>query len=145
MNNKRTGGMTAVAIINFVFAGGGVLTGILGIVAANHLLNSAKYIFGILYLSLAILNIPQAGAAIVAGVGILKLAPWGRTWTLVYAILSIVFTLLGWMLVSLMRLEDNPDQFNTYYQVFLLIIWCCYPVILLYLINTKTWKVVFSR
>ncbi len=89
-------------------------------------------------LATALLSLPAAAAAIVSGIGILKLAPWGRTWTFVYAILGILGAVLGLWLNS--RLVTEMKQVSIALSF---IISCIYPAILLYLINTARWKQAF--
>ena len=139
MNKKRTAGMTAVAIFNFVFGGVGLLACFFGLVAANSFKGTHA---GMLLLAISLLSLPSAGAAIVSGVGILKLARWARTWTFVYAILSILGTFIGLALTAeIQKLSPDPQASN---PLLTIVLGCIYPAILLYLINTRRWKETFS-
>lgn len=150
MNKKRSGGMTTIAVINFIFGGLGILVCLFGLIFANSLMSNPAMTLGakgtqlgILMLVAALLSLPPAGAAIVSGIGILKLAAWGRTWTLVYAILGILATLIGLGLTSAIE-ELNPDAKSSN-PVVSLVIGCIYPAILLWIINTRKWKDTFGN
>ena len=132
--------MTVIAILNFIFGAVGLLACLFGLVAANSFLPNRA---GILLLAISLLSLPTAGAAIVSGVGILKLAPWARMWTLVYAILGILGTFIGLALTAqIQKLAPNPEASN---PLLTIILGCVYPVILLYVINTRRWKETFSN
>lgn len=153
MEKKRSGGMTTIAIINFVFGGWRALLSLGGLVAATSVMSNPSMTgavgdkgaqLGALMLAGALLSLPLAGAAIVSGIGILRLAPWGRTWTLVYAILGIVIQLVLLGLTEAMREFDvNPAEPLNPILTFVLVF--SYPILLLYLINTKTWKDAFAK
>ena len=149
MNKKRTAGMTTIAILNFIFGGVGLLACLFGLVAANSFMPSPTLTLGtkgtqagMLLLAISLLSLPSVGAAIVSGIGILKLAPWARTWTFVYAILGILGTFIGLVLTAeIQKLSPNPQASN---PLLTIIFGCIYPAILLYLINTRRWKETFS-
>lgn len=150
MNRQRSGGMTAIAVLNFIFGGGGILVALFGLIFANSMMSNPAMTLGakgsqigMLMLAAALLSLPSAGAAIVSGIGILKLATWGRTWTLVYAILGIVATFLGLLLTTAIN-DLNPQAKQDVHPAISIVIGCIYPTILLYLINTRKWKAAFS-
>ena len=151
MNKKRTGGMTTIAVLNFIFGGGGILVCLFGLVTANSFMSNPMMTLGakgtqvgMLLLAGSLLSLPSAGAAIVSGIGILKLSPWGRTWTLVYAILGIVGTLLGLVISAAMQ-EAMPNANQSNHPIISLVVGCIYPAILFYLISTRKWKETFSN
>ena len=139
MNKKRTVGMTIIAILNFIFGAVGLLACVFGLVAANSFMPNRA---GMLLLAISLLSLPSAGAAFVSGIGILKLAPWARTWTLVYAILGILGTFMGLAVTAeIQKLSPDPQASN---PLLTIILGCVYPAILLYLVNTRRWKETFS-
>lgn len=148
MNKKRTGGMTAIAVINFVFGGIDALSCLGGLVVVNSIMSNSIMTLanggriGMILLVTSLARLPRAGAAIVAGIGVLKLAPWGRTWTLVYAILGVLVAFIGW-LVDLGLPNQNQD--SRLGLALGAVISCIYPAILLYVINTKRWKETFGK
>jgi len=148
-SKQRTGGMIAIAIINFLFGGGGILAALFGLVFASSLMTNPMMTLGgkgtqlgIVILATALLSLPSSGAAIVSGIGILKLASWGRTWTLVYAILGILTTLISLPLTA--AIEKINTEASPSNPVLTIIVGCVYPGILFWLINTRKWKERFS-
>ena len=90
-----------LAIFNLVYAGLGVLAlivillvfgGTAGLVAADHdpdagvAVGIMGAVGGFVALCIAIFTAP----AIVAGIGLLKMRPWARTWTIVASILHLL-------------------------------------------------------
>ena len=141
--------MTTIAVFNFIFGGIGLLACLFGLVAANSFMSGSTLApgskgsqAGMLLLAISLLWLPVAGAAIVSGIGLLKLAPWARTWTFVYAILGILGTFIGLALnAEVQKLLPNPQASNPLLSV---ILGCAYPGILLYLVNTRRWKETFG-
>jgi hypothetical protein len=128
---KRPGGLTALAVLNFVFAG----LGILGLLALLALLSVADHATGgklegaggiskgAVYATLA-LGLVGSAIMLAAGVGYLKMKKFlGRTLGNTYAIISI-----GQSVVSLAVLKTGFGIGT--------IIGLTYPVLTLILINT---------
>jgi hypothetical protein len=128
---RRPGGLTALAVLNFVFAG----LGLLGMLALLALLSVADHATGgklegaggiskgAVYATL-ILSIVSSAIMLAAGVGYIKMKKFlGRTLGNVYAILSI-----GQSILAIAVLKQGFG-FGT-------IIGLIYPVLTLILINT---------
>jgi len=127
---RRPGGLTALAVLNFVFAG----LGLLALLAVLALLGAADSVSGgkletggvpkgAVYAAL-LLGIVREGILLAAGVGYLKMKKFlGRTLGNVYAILAIGDTLLG---VVVLKQGIGIGG----------IIGLVYPVLTLILINT---------
>jgi hypothetical protein len=132
---KRPGGLTALAVLNFVFGGLGAL-GVLALVAllavANKVVDEASGGeatissapgAGMIYLSLA-LSVVGIILLIASGVGYLKLKKFlGKTLGNVYALLSIANSIVG---IAVLKLGFG---FGT-------ILGLIYPVLTLILLNT---------
>src|SRR5208337_2696130 len=101
MNKTRTGGMTAVGVINIVFGTVGILLSLLTVITSHALLS--RSFFGghegqevLVLLGMALYGVLCAGVGIAAGVAVLKVSSWGRFLSLTYAglfVLSAVFEL----------------------------------------------------
>src|SRR5678815_3399044 len=106
---RRPGGLTALAVLNFVFSGLGLL-GVLALLAVFGMVDTLKHsaanahdrqvleafdnmsmgLWGLIMVSSVII----AALLIVAGVGYLKMRKWGRNIGNAYALLSIGTCLL---------------------------------------------------
>ena len=139
--SKRPGGLTALAVINFVAAGIGLLS-VLGLVA---LLKYADLVgdhasaadlevikaFNDLGMGLwaleVIASVLAAALLIIAGVGYLKVKPWGRVAGNLYAIISIASSVISAVLF--------PVELGGGFQIGTMIGFV-YPVLTVILINT---------
>lgn len=124
---RRPGGLTALAVLNFVFAGLGllVLLGLFALVAAVDKGASANGVHvsaGVIY-GLILLGIVRMCIMIAAGVGYLGMKKWGRTAGNLYGILALIDTAVGIALVK------SGFGIGT-------IIGLVYPVLTLILINS---------
>jgi hypothetical protein len=125
---KRPGGLTALAVLNFVFAGLGILAllalfALLGTVEAGAAANKVHVSTGLLW-ALILLGFVRMGIMIAAGVGYIKQKRFlGRTLGNTYAILSLLDTILSITLLS------SGFGIGT-------IIGLIYPILTLALLNT---------
>lgn len=128
---KRPGGLTALAVLNFVFAG----LGILGLLALLALLSAADHMTGgkleggggvskgAIYASL-ILGLVSSAIMLAAGVGYIKMKKFlGRTLGNTYALLSIGQSILG---IAVLKTGFGIST----------IIGLVYPILTLILLNT---------
>ncbi len=114
MADKRPGGLTALAVFNFIFGGLGVLgaLALLALVgAADAVLTAAEGVegsevtydgpsVGIIYVSL-LLGLTSAGLLITSGVGYLKQKLFlGRKLGNAYACLSLLNTVIGLAMIG---------------------------------------------
>jgi hypothetical protein len=138
---KRPGGLTALAVINFVFGGLGAL-GILGMVALFAILSSVpddetqqkmkeawEEAGGVTFLAVMVaISVVSTTLIIASGVGYLKQKKFlGRGLGNAYALLSIVSSIVGGLLTP----ADAGGGFNLWTLIGLV-----YPVVTLILINT---------
>lgn len=128
MAAKRPGGLTALAVLNFVFAGLGILAllalfALLGAVETSAAAADVKISTGVVW-ALILLGFVRMGIMIAAGVGYLGQKRFlGRTLGNTYAILSLLDTGLG------LALADTGFGIGT-------LIGLIYPVLTLILLNT---------
>lgn len=141
MSQKRPGGLTALAVLNFVFGGLGLLS-LLGIVVmfkyASQLSANAspqdKAVFQAFqdlglgfWAVIVIISVISSAMLITAGVGYLKTKRWGRTLGNLYALLTIGHSILEAVIM--------PSELGGGVQLGTLI-GLVYPVLTLILINT---------
>lgn len=113
---ERSGWVTSVAVINFVFGGLQILCGGFILIGASFIAKAAQQdpnlgaeegaiIAGVI-LALAILSFALGGASILAGFGIIKRSQWGRILTLVLGGISMLFgviNLIGFNPIALLN------------------------------------------
>ncbi len=144
---RRPGGLTALAVINFVFGGlsGIGVLGLLGMAAVSKansddevvraMARALEEMGGLFYVAL-VGNALTAFLLISSGVGYLKQRKfWGRTLGNVYAVLSIASSLVGVYVIA----KELGGGFNM-----MTILGLVYPVLTLILLNT-TFKEDFIR
>ncbi len=145
MNTNRTGGMTAVAVVNFILGGWGVL-GSLFLVLGGGLLaafggavsasgesgGGAVAGAGIGITLVGLLSLCAGLLLVVGGIGILKMKPWARQACLAYAGIAVVVNLAG---IALLSTGFGVTQ----------ILGFAYPAILAYLfLANPQWKQAFT-
>ncbi len=96
---KRPGGLTALAVLNFVFGGVGAVVLILAVLGMGAATAAGAQNTALVWLNL-IIGLVVAAMLLVAGVGYLKMSRSGYIFGNVYAILSIVNTIVGMIAVG---------------------------------------------
>ena len=149
MATQRTGGMTVIGILNFVFGGLGCIGSLLLILGggAFALFGSAMEeaaaadgtstegfaeaaaTGGAMFVLLGLVGMALGILLIVAGVGVMKVRPWGRTCSLAYAGSKIIMG-VGAAIIG---------GFG-----FVTIMGFIYPVVLGVLFTRPAWKAAFS-
>ena len=139
----RTGGMTTVAVLNFIFGGWGVLGG-LWAVLTGHAWMSRSLVLGaesqmaMVLIGRGLLGFATGVVGVVAGVGVLMLVSWGRTMNLVYAAVSIFAA------VVMLFMPSPGAGGDAVIQLMVLLVQFIYPVTLIYLFRKPTWREAFS-
>ncbi len=140
MPTQRTSGMTAIGILNIIFGslwcigslltvlGGGVLA-IIGSAAEAETAGQAAAVGGA-HALLGLFSLTIAALLFISGIGVLKVAPWGRNFSLAAATLAIVNSVGKAVLLSAFGVGT--------------IIALVYPVILIALFVNPAWKAVFT-
>jgi cytochrome bd-type quinol oxidase subunit 2 len=146
--------MTAISVLNFVFGGWGVLGALYVIIITNSMMSNPLMSFAqgasqmaALQLLQGILRLGVGAVAIVAGIGLILVAPWGRGWTLAYAILGIVNIVMS----TIIALVQTNGKIGTgaaaigavIVCVIVGVIGCIYPVVLLSFLRSAKWKEAF--
>ena len=141
MGNKRTGGMTAVGVLNIVFGAIGALFAILivlggGMMAAMGAGMEAEFegaaagaagVGGIMAIA-GIVAFGASAAMLFSGIGVLGLKPWGRKLAMVCG--------GAWAVLNIITLFSGFNLFNLGFAV--------YGGLLVWLFLQPEWKAAFS-
>ena len=113
MEQERTGGMTAIAVLNIIFGGVGILNGLylaLGsFVLMYELLRLDVFQIPVARLAFALLILATGIVGLIAGIGIFALRPWGRALSLVYGGLLILSSVLSFFAVPIIAAIGTYD------------------------------------
>ena len=155
---RRTGGTTAIAILNIVFGGLGVLNGLF------HLLGAAVLMFELL--RLGVFEIPVARLAfsllllatgvvgVIAGVGMLALRPWARALSLGYGGLLILCCGFSFLMVPIIATIGtyNIGSVDAYglarlilFSALYVVLPVIYSIVLGVVFYTRGWKTAFAK
>ena len=141
MGNKRTGGMTAVGVLNIVFGAIGALFAILivlggGMMAAMGAGMEAEFegaaagaagVGGIMAIA-GIVAFGASAAMLFSGIGVLGLKPWGRKLAMICG--------GAWAVLNIITLFSGFNLFNLGFAV--------YGGLLVWLFLQPEWKAAFS-
>lgn len=141
MHHKRPGGLTALAVFNFIFGGLGLIgialmaaafkfadLALEGASEADRAMIEAMQDFGsgMLWMIIAV-AIVQSALLIAGGIGYLKLRPWGRSLGNLYGIIGVAYALIQAVLL--------PTELGGGFQIGT-ILGLIYPVLTLALLNS---------
>lgn len=158
MARRRTGGMTAIAVINICFGGLGVLNGLylaLGSMALMfELLRLGVFEIPAGRLAFSFLTLTTGIVGLVAGIGILVRHPWARVMSLVYGGLLILSCLGSFFAVpiiatigtySLGSLDAYGVTRLIIFSAIYVVIPLPYAVILWAMFCKAAWKTTFAK
>jgi len=148
MNKTRTKGMTAVAVVNFVFGALGVFAGLWAMmtfhaVMSRSLTDGKTTQVAMAGLGMALYGVACGIVAIIAGIGVLKLAPWGRILSLSYAGLSIVSSVVS-LFMPTIESSSAPGAGVWIGKTIGFLLGMIYPAILFIVFRRPHWKEAFS-
>ena len=158
MARQRTGGMTAIAVINIVSGVLGILIGlfhVLGtLVLMYELLRLGAFGIPIIRLALSLLALATGIVGLIAGIGMLALRPWVRALSLVYGGLLILSTVFSFFAVPIIATIGtyNVASLSAYNLARLIIftaIYVVFPVLysltLCVVFHRPAWKAAFAK
>ena len=149
MKKHRTGGMTAVGVLNTVFGGFGILAGLFCLLTAHAVMSRTLVTQDQSVVMLKVLGLGLFGLAVgivglIAGIGIFLMARWSRVLNLVFAGVWILNSILSFAF----PVQQSTSGANTAGEVFGrllgLFLGLIYPIILLVLFNKPAWKTAFA-
>jgi len=158
VERQRTGGMTAIAVLNIAFGSLGILNGlflVLGSLALMYeLLRMGAFGIPIARLTFSLLILATGIVGLIAGIGMLALRPWARPLSLAYGgylRLSSVFSFFTVPIIASIGTYD-VGSISTYDLVRLIIFIVIYVVLpvfyslLLFVVFSKpAWKTIFAK
>lgn len=113
MERQRTGGMTAIAVLNIIFGGVGILNGLYLVLGAFalmlELLRLDVFAIPAARLAFALLILATGIVGLIAGIGIFALRPWARALSLVYGSLLIFSSALSFFAVPIIASIGTYD------------------------------------
>ena len=158
MDRRRTGGMTAIAVLNIIVGGLVILSGLFQLLGAIVLMSelSRLGVFEIpmARLTFSLLILATGVVGLTAGVGMLGPRPWARALSLVFAgllIVSAVFSYFTVPIIATIGAYDigSIDAYNLARLIIFSVIYVVLPVlysILLCLVFYRpAWKTAFAK
>lgn len=158
MDRRRTGGMTAIAVLNIIVGGLVILSGLFQLLGAIVLMSelSRLGVFEIpmARLTFSLLILATGVVGLIAGVGMLGPRPWARALSLVFAgllIVSAVFSYFTVPIIATIGAYDigSIDAYNLARLIIFSVIYVVLPVlysILLCLVFYRpAWKTAFAK
>ena len=113
METNRTGGMTAIAVLNIILGGIGILNGLFLLLGAlyliSELLRLGAFSIPIARLAFALLILATGVVGLIAGIGILRLRPWARALSLMYGGLLILSSVCSYLAVPIIATIGTYD------------------------------------
>lgn len=113
MERQRTGGMSAIAVLNIIFGGIGILNGLYLVLGAFALMSelSRLDVFAIpaARVAFALLILATGIVGIIAGIGIFTLRTWARALSLVYGLLLMVSSAISFFAVPIIASIGTYD------------------------------------
>jgi hypothetical protein len=158
VERHRTGGMTAIAVLNIFFGGIGILNGlylVLGsLVLMYELLRLGAFEIPMARLSFALLILATGIVGLIAGVGIFMLRPWARALSLVYGGLLIFSSVLSFFVVPIIATIGtyNVNSISDYnlarlivFSVICVVFPVVYSLLLCIVFHKPAWKATFAK
>ena len=158
MEKRRTRGMTAIAVLNVVFGGLGILNGLFQLLGAfalmYELLRLGVFEIPIARSTFSLLILTAGVVGLIAGIGMFALRPWARPWSLAFSGLLILSTVSSFFMVPIIASIGTYDVGSvTAYDLVRLVIfsaiYIAIPVIyapLLFVVFYKpAWKTAFAK
>ena len=113
LEKHRTGGMTAIAVLNIILGSIGILNGLfllLGVLyLMSELLRLGAFSIPTARLAFSLLILATGVVGLIAGTGIFRLRPWARALSLVYAELLILSSVLSYLSVPIIATIGTYD------------------------------------
>ena len=145
MKAPRPKSMTVCSILNFVFGGLGLLLAFMGLIMLPNapFTDGREQTVGGFFTD-TFFNIFVGVLAIVSGIGLSKVAVWGRGCAIAYGIVAILGGILLAAVMVILAAGQAAGQ-PLLLCVFLGMFRCIYPVVLLSYLNSSKWKEVFAE
>ena len=158
MERHRTGGMTAIAVLNIIFGGLGILNGLFNVLGAlalmRELLRLGVFEIPVARLTFSLLTLATGIVGLIAGIGIFALRPWARALSLVYGGLLILSSVFSFFIVPILASIGtydigSIDAYGLARLIIFSVIYVVFPVpysLLLWVVFcTPAWRTTFAK
>ena len=158
MDRRRTGGMTAIAVLNIVFGGLEVLNGLFqllgSLVLMDELSRLGVFQIPIARLTFSLLILATGVVGLIAGVGMFALRPWARALSLVYGGLLISSCVFSYFTVPIITTigtydigsidADNLARLIIFSAIYV-VLPVLYSLLLCAVFYRSTWRTAFAK
>jgi hypothetical protein len=158
MESHRTGGMTAIAVLNIIFGGIGILNGLFNVLGAlalmYELLRLGVFEIPVARSAFSLLTLATGIVALIAGIGMFALRPWARALSLVYAVLLILSCVFSFFAIPILASIGSYDigSIDAYglarlilFSVIYVVVPVPYALLLCVVFNKPAWKAAFAK
>ena len=158
MERHRTGGMTAIAVLNIIFGGLEILKGLFhalgAVVLMVELLRVGAFDIPLPRVTYALLLLATGIVGLIAGIGLLALRSWARALSLVFAGLLILSSALSFLTLPIMASIVTSDigSLSSYdlarvmmFSVSHVALPVPYAVLLFVVFHKPAWKAAFAK
>ena len=158
MDGRRTGGMTAIAVLNIVFGGLGILSGLFQLIGAlallYGLLRLGVFEIPVVRLTFSFLILATGVVGIIAGIGMFALRPSARGLSLVYGGLLIFSSVCSFFIVPIIASIGayNIGSIGGYdlarliiFSTIYVILPVLYSILLFLVFYRPAWKTAFAK
>jgi hypothetical protein len=158
MERHRTGGMTAIAVLNIIFGGLEILNGLFqllgSIVLMLELSRQGVFEVPIAHLTFSLLLLATGIAGIIAGIGMFALRPWARALSLVYGGLLISSAVFSFFIVPIIATIGTYDigSISAYglarliiFSAIYVVLPVLYSLLLCVVFYNTAWKTTFAK
>jgi hypothetical protein len=158
VDRHRTGGMTAIAVLNIVFGGLVILNGLFQLLGSLALMSELSRL-GVFQIPMArltfsLLVLATGIVGLIAGIGMFALHPWARALSFVFGGLLLVSAVFSFFIVPIIATIGTYDIgslgaydlarlviFSSLYVVLPVI----FSVVLFIVFNNSAWKTTFAK
>ena len=158
MESHRTGGMTAIAVLNIIFGGLGILNGlfnVLGFLALMYqLLRLGVFEIPVARVAFSVLTLATGIVGLIAGIGMFALRPWARPLSLVYGGLLILSCVFSFFIVPILASigSYNIGSIDAYglarlilFSIIYVVLPVPYALLLCVVFYKPAWKAAFAK
>ena len=158
MERHRTGGMTAIAVLNIIFGGLEILKGLFhalgAVVLMVELVRVGAFDVPLARVAFALLLFATGIIGLIAGIGLFALRPWARALSLAFAGLLILSSVISFVTLPILSSMVTADlrSLSSYDLVRVTLFGAThvllpvpYGLLLLIIFHKPAWKAAFAK
>lgn len=158
MERRRTGGMTAIAVLNVIFGGLGILNGLFQVLGAlalmYELLRLGVFEIPLARVTFSLLVLATGVVGLIAGIGMFAMRPWARALSLVFGgllIFSCAFSFFTVPIIATIGAYDvsSISGYNLarliIFSVIYVVLPVLYSIILCIVFYKPAWRLTFAK